>query len=111
MNSGKSIFAQLMDFLPTKAFGRCVRRYQAVVCVIPKGPGEDPVLIPIKIVRAQAERGSVLMPTFIEDDRTEVITRTNLLYWIETGGPPTNAGDPVQLFAKVSNLPWARAEN
>ena len=28
MNSGKSIFAQLMDFLPTKAFRRCVRRYQ-----------------------------------------------------------------------------------
>src|SRR5207249_6747222 len=28
MNSGKSIFAQLMDFLPAKAFRRCVRRYQ-----------------------------------------------------------------------------------
>jgi hypothetical protein len=28
MNSGKSIFAQLMDFLPTKAFRRCVKRYQ-----------------------------------------------------------------------------------
>ena len=28
MNSGKSIFAQLMDFLPAKAFRQCVRRYQ-----------------------------------------------------------------------------------
>ena len=28
MNSGKSIFAQLMDFLPPKAFRRCVQRYQ-----------------------------------------------------------------------------------
>src|SRR5881409_1711695 len=28
MNSGKSIFAQLMDFLPAKAFHRCVKRYQ-----------------------------------------------------------------------------------
>ena len=28
MNSGKSIFAQLMDFLPSKAFRRCVKRYQ-----------------------------------------------------------------------------------
>ena len=28
MNSGKSIFAQLMDFLPAKTFRRCVRRYQ-----------------------------------------------------------------------------------
>ncbi len=27
MNSGKSIFAQLMDFLPSKAFWRCVKRY------------------------------------------------------------------------------------
>lgn len=27
MNSGKSIFAQLMDFLPSKAFQRCVKRY------------------------------------------------------------------------------------
>ena len=27
MNSGKSIFAQLMDFLPSKAFRRCVKRY------------------------------------------------------------------------------------
>src|SRR5207302_8945715 len=27
MNSGKSIFAQLMDFLPAKAFRRCVKRY------------------------------------------------------------------------------------
>src|SRR6202022_736494 len=28
MNTGKSIFAQLMDFLPSKAFRRCVKRYQ-----------------------------------------------------------------------------------
>lgn len=28
MNSGKSIFAQLMDFLPSKAFQCCVKRYQ-----------------------------------------------------------------------------------
>jgi hypothetical protein len=28
MNSGKTIFAQLMDFLPSKAFRRCVKRYQ-----------------------------------------------------------------------------------
>ena len=28
MNSGKSIFAQLMDFIPSKAFQRCVKRYQ-----------------------------------------------------------------------------------
>ena len=28
MNSGKSIFAQLMDFLPSKSFQRCVKRYQ-----------------------------------------------------------------------------------
>jgi hypothetical protein len=28
MNSGKSIFAQLMDFLPSKAFRRCVTRYR-----------------------------------------------------------------------------------
>ena len=28
MNSGKSIFTQLMDFLPAKAFRQCVRRYQ-----------------------------------------------------------------------------------
>jgi len=28
MNTGKTIFAQLMDFLPSKAFRRCVKRYQ-----------------------------------------------------------------------------------
>jgi hypothetical protein len=28
MNSGKSIFAQLMDFLPSKSFRLCVKRYQ-----------------------------------------------------------------------------------
>ena len=28
MNSGKTIFAQLMDFLPLKAFRRCVKRYR-----------------------------------------------------------------------------------
>ena len=28
MNTGKSIFAQLMDFLPSKAFRRCVKGYQ-----------------------------------------------------------------------------------
>src|SRR3977135_1566507 len=28
MNSGKSIFAHLMDFLPSKSFQRCVKRYQ-----------------------------------------------------------------------------------
>jgi hypothetical protein len=28
MNSGKSIFAQLMDFLPSKAFRGCVKRYK-----------------------------------------------------------------------------------
>ena len=28
MNSGKTIFAQLMDFLPTYEFRSCVERYQ-----------------------------------------------------------------------------------
>ena len=28
MNSGKTIFAQLMDFLPSKTFQRCVKRYK-----------------------------------------------------------------------------------
>ena len=28
MNSGKSIFSQLMDFLPTYEFRQCVERYQ-----------------------------------------------------------------------------------
>src|SRR5258705_6402963 len=28
MNTGKSIFAQLMDFLPSKAFRCCVKRYK-----------------------------------------------------------------------------------
>jgi len=28
MNSGRMVFAQLMDFLPWRAFDRCVRRYQ-----------------------------------------------------------------------------------
>ena len=27
MNSGKTIFAQLMDFLPTYEFHQCVKRY------------------------------------------------------------------------------------
>jgi hypothetical protein len=35
MNSGKSIFAQLMDFLPSKAFRRCVKRYQRYRCATP----------------------------------------------------------------------------
>jgi len=28
MNAGKTVFAQLMDFIPTYEFSRCVDRYQ-----------------------------------------------------------------------------------
>lgn len=28
MNTGKTIFAQVMDFLPLNEFHKCVRRYQ-----------------------------------------------------------------------------------
>ena len=28
MNAGKTVFAQLMDFIPTHEFSRCVDRYQ-----------------------------------------------------------------------------------
>ncbi len=28
MNTGKTLFSQLMDFLPTYEFNRCVRRYR-----------------------------------------------------------------------------------
>ena len=31
MNTGKTLFSQLMDFLPTHEFNRCVRRYREAI--------------------------------------------------------------------------------
>ena len=32
MNSGRNIFAQVMDFLPKKEFAKCVERYEEDPC-------------------------------------------------------------------------------
>ena len=69
------------------------RQVAAVVWVLTKGPGQDPAVIPIKIIRAQAPEGSVLMATFIEDDSPGQNVATSLLYWLETASRPTGPTD------------------
>jgi hypothetical protein len=76
------------------------RQVAAVVWVVTKGKDEPPIVVPIKIIRAQAPEGSVLMPSLIQDDRPDSNIRTNLIYWLETVSPPANATDPVKMLAR-----------
>jgi hypothetical protein len=80
-----------------------VRQVAAVVWVITKeSKDEAPIVVPIKIIRAEAATGSVLMPTFIQDNRPDATTTTNLLYWIETKTRPplSDSPDPVKMQAR-----------
>lgn len=77
-----------------------MRQVAAVVWVVTKDKNEAPNVTPVKIIRAQAADGSVLMPTFIQDDRPDPSIRTNLLYWVETTSQPANNTDPVKLLAR-----------
>lgn len=78
----------------------------AVVWVVTKekdpttGQVEQPIVVPIKIIRAQAPEGSVLMPSFIQDNRTGNNVETNLLYWIETASRPSSNTEPVKMLAR-----------
>ena len=76
------------------------RQVAAVVWVLTKGKDQDPVVIPIKIIRAQAAEGSVLMATFIENDSPDQSVATSLLYWLETTSKPPNATDAVKMLAR-----------
>ena len=69
------------------------RQVAAVVWVLTRGKDQDAVVVPIKIIRAQAAEGSVLMATFVEDDRPNQKVATSLLYWLETATRPTGPTD------------------
>ncbi len=82
------------------------RQIACVVWVVPKekdpvtGAVEAPIVVPIKIIRAQAANGSVLMPSFIQDNRTNNNVETNMLYWLETASRPAGSRDPVKMVAR-----------
>jgi hypothetical protein len=77
-----------------------LRQVAAVVWVVTKGKDEPPIVVPIRIIRAQAPEGSVLMPNFIQDDRPDSNIRTNMLYWLETASRPASATDPIKMLAR-----------
>jgi hypothetical protein len=76
------------------------RQVAAVVWVLTKGKDQDPVVVPIKIIRATADEGSVLMATFIEDDNPDQKVATSLLYWLETASKPASSTDAVKMSAR-----------
>lgn len=69
------------------------RQVAAVVWVLTRGKDQDPIVVPLKIIRAQKEDGSVFMASFIEDDSPGQKTASSLLYWLETASRPTGPTD------------------
>lgn len=76
-----------------------MRQVAAVVWVVTKGTNDPPIVVPMKIVRAQASTGSVFFATFIEDDRPDAKISTSMLYWLETTSQPA-AGADVTMVAR-----------
>jgi hypothetical protein len=71
------------------------RQVAAVVWVVTKGTNDCPTVVPMKVIRAQDPKGSVIFATFIEDDRSDAKNATSMLYWLETTSQPasgTNTG-------------------
>lgn len=64
------------------------RQVAVVVWVVATSENDPPLVIPIKLIRAQAEAGSVLLASFIEDDRRDAPSATSMLYWLETTSQP-----------------------
>lgn len=67
--------------------GLVKRQIAVAVWVVTNANNAPPMVVPIKIIRADADRGSVLLPTLIEDDRRDAPSATTMLYWIETTSP------------------------
>lgn len=65
---------------------------------------KEPVVVPVKIIRAQVPEGSVIMASFIQDERaTNDVNHvaTNMLYWLETASAaPASTTDPVKMLAR-----------
>lgn len=76
------------------------RQVAAVVWVLTKDKDHGPIVVPIKIIRAQEPVGSVLMATFIQDDSPNQKVGTSLLYWLETSSLPASTTDPVKMIAR-----------
>lgn len=67
--------------------------------MVTKGKNDPPLVVPMKIIRAQDPKGSVFFASFIEDDRKNAKSATSLLYWIETTSQPA-ASAPVGMIAR-----------
>ena len=75
------------------------RQVAVVVWVVSKGKNDPPLVVPLKIIRAQDPKGSVFFANFIEDDRKDAKSATSMLYWIETTSQPA-AGAEVGIIAR-----------
>jgi hypothetical protein len=76
------------------------RQIACVVWVLTKGKDQEPLVLPLKVIRSQAPDGSVLLPTFIQDDRPNAGVRTSMLYWLETASRPESDSEPVKMLAR-----------
>jgi hypothetical protein len=84
--------------------GKPITRQVAVVVVIavPKKENAAPFLVPLKVIRAKAAEGSVILASFITDTRA-VENPASMLYWLETTSRPATPGtDPVTLVARYA---------
>lgn len=77
--------------LTDEGFPKTHLRQVAVVTMLLSPKGQSPSVIPITIIRAKSELGSVVMTGLITDNRA-VDNPASLLYWMETTSTPW---DPV----------------
>ena len=80
--------------------GPVTRQIAVVVWVTTNVPDGKPWVVPLKVIRAESEHGSVLLPTLIEDDRKDVLGATTLMYWIETKTNPSMSLLTTNMVAK-----------
>jgi hypothetical protein len=82
--------------------GISISRQVAVVvlALVPLKEDPTPIIFVLKVIRAKAADGSVILPMFITDDRP-LGNPASMLYWLETTSKPATPGtDPVTLVAR-----------
>jgi hypothetical protein len=82
--------------------GPVKRQIAVAVWVVTNASNDPPLVVPIKIFRAEADRGSVLLPTLIEDDRPDAPSATTMLYWIETTSQSAILTSQTEMVAKYT---------
>lgn len=102
-----AIFVAYPSFETVAVGNKSVKRQVLVVTLVTvpvNNPDAVPIVMPVGVIRAKAQSGSVIMSSMITDSRA-VGNPISLLYWMETAGRPNSpCTDPVTVSARYTML-------